>query len=207
LPILTHPDHHQERDRGGLLVEPDSDDSAVEDQPDDRLVGERALVPGLPVSLHLAPDPADRVLADGSAEQGGKRPAHPPGVGARQISGRDQRIRRLGAPLISPERPAAPLGGGAILGVQAGPWHGNLGLTKGAGQAAAATAMTVAVSGGGLFVGSLAAIARPAQSCLEFRLNEGFDPVPHPLAHTRLDRVDPIVEKPGLRLPGWMHRM
>ncbi len=67
--------------------------------------------------------------------------------------------------------------------------------------------MAVAASAGRLVVMPLAAIAGAAESRLQFGLDEGFDPVAHPLAYTGLDRVDPVVEKPGLRLAGRMHRM
>ena len=43
-------------------------------------------------ALDLAPDPADRVLADRAAKQGRKRAAHPTCVGAGQVGARDQGV-------------------------------------------------------------------------------------------------------------------
>src|SRR6202040_117991 len=48
--------------------EPDPHHGAVEDHPDDRFLGQRAGIPGVPVALHLPPHPAHRVLADRTAE-------------------------------------------------------------------------------------------------------------------------------------------
>jgi hypothetical protein len=59
LAVGAHADDDQQRDRGRLAVEPHAHHRAVEDQPHDRLLGQRAGVPGIPVALHLAPDPAD----------------------------------------------------------------------------------------------------------------------------------------------------
>src|SRR6059058_2659802 len=44
----------------GFAVEADPHHGAVKDQPHDRLVGKRAGVPGFPVGLHFAPDPASQ---------------------------------------------------------------------------------------------------------------------------------------------------
>ena len=40
LTILAHPDHHEQRDRGGLAIEPDANNRAVEDETHDGLGGE-----------------------------------------------------------------------------------------------------------------------------------------------------------------------
>ena len=82
LAVRPHAERDEKRDRGRLPVEPNARDSAVEDQPDDRLLGERAPIPGIPIGLHLAPGPADHVLADRPGERRGKRPPHPAGVGS-----------------------------------------------------------------------------------------------------------------------------
>src|SRR5215472_295923 len=42
LAVLAHAEHDQEYDRGGLPVEPNSYHGAVQDQADDRLLGQRA---------------------------------------------------------------------------------------------------------------------------------------------------------------------
>jgi hypothetical protein len=41
---------------------------AIEDEPPDRFFGQRSGIPGVPGALHLASDPAHRILADRSAE-------------------------------------------------------------------------------------------------------------------------------------------
>ena len=51
LAVLAHPEHDQEHDRGGLAIEPDPHHGAIEDQADDRLVRQRAGIPGIPVSF------------------------------------------------------------------------------------------------------------------------------------------------------------
>ena len=51
LAVLTHAEHNQEHDRGGLAIEPDPHHGAIEDQADDRLVRQRAGIPGIPVSF------------------------------------------------------------------------------------------------------------------------------------------------------------
>src|SRR5467141_2213496 len=62
LAVLADPEHDQQRDRRGLLVEPHPHHGAVENQAHNRFVGERAIVPCVPVALHLPPPPAHRVL-------------------------------------------------------------------------------------------------------------------------------------------------
>src|SRR5450759_645592 len=42
-------------------IEPHAHHGAVENEPYDRFLGQRAGVPGVPVALYLAPDPADTV--------------------------------------------------------------------------------------------------------------------------------------------------
>src|SRR5512144_2421779 len=68
LAVAADAEDNEERDRRRLLVEPDTHDGAVEDQPDDVFLGERALRPGFPIRLHLPPDAADRILADRTPE-------------------------------------------------------------------------------------------------------------------------------------------
>ena len=136
LAVRAHADDDEQRDRGRLAVEPDAHHGAVEDQPHDRLLGQRAGVPGVPVALHLAPDPADRVLADRAAEQGAERPAHPARIGAGEVGAGDQRVGGERAALIGPQRLALPLRRLAIGGVQPGARHRDLGLAEGARQRA-----------------------------------------------------------------------
>src|SRR4029434_8230445 len=51
LAVLAHAEDNEERDRGRLAVEPHANDGAVEDQAHDRLLGQRAGVPGIPIAL------------------------------------------------------------------------------------------------------------------------------------------------------------
>src|SRR5580658_3688730 len=82
LAVLAHTDNDEQRDGSRLTVEPHAHHGAVENEPHDRLVGQRTGVPGIPVGLHLAPHPAHGVLAHRAAEQGRERTAHPARVGA-----------------------------------------------------------------------------------------------------------------------------
>src|SRR5260221_2623011 len=66
--VGANPDDDEERDGSSFAIEPHSHHSAVENQPHDWLVGQRAGVPSVPVALHLAPDPAHSVLANLSAK-------------------------------------------------------------------------------------------------------------------------------------------
>src|SRR5260370_12020329 len=62
LAVLADPEHDQQRDRRGFLVEPHPHHGAVENQAHDRFVGERAIVLCFPVALHLPPSPPPLVL-------------------------------------------------------------------------------------------------------------------------------------------------
>ena len=77
--------------------------------------------PGFPVGLHLAPDPADHVLADRALEQRPERPLHPPGVGAGEIGRRNQRLDLPGHPGVARQHGAPPFPARAIRGPTAGP--------------------------------------------------------------------------------------
>ena len=83
-----------------LAVEPDPHHGPVEDQPHDRLLGERAGVPGLPVGLHLPPHSAHRVLADRTAEQRRECSADPARVGPGEVTELSKAFRRNGLPTI-----------------------------------------------------------------------------------------------------------
>ena len=82
---------------------------AVENEPHDRLIDQRAGVPGVPVALHLAPDPTHRVLANGAAEHDTERTAHAARVGAGEVGAGDQRGGSQRAALVSSQRLALPL--------------------------------------------------------------------------------------------------
>src|SRR5580704_19357557 len=71
LAVLAYAEDHEQRNGSGFAVEPHPHHGAVENQPHDRLVGQRAGIPRVPVTLHLAPYSAHCVLADLSAKQGG----------------------------------------------------------------------------------------------------------------------------------------
>ena len=64
LAVLSHAKGDEKRDRRRFLVEPDPHDRAIEDQPDDWLVGEGAGVPGIPIALNFAPDPDKNTLLE-----------------------------------------------------------------------------------------------------------------------------------------------
>ena len=166
LAVLAHADDDEQRDGGGLAVEPHPHHGAVENEPHDRLFGKRAGVPRLPVGLHLAPDPAHRVLADRTAKQGGERTAHPARVGAGEIAARDQRVRNKRAPLIGPQCLALPLRRLAIGGVQPGARHLDLHLAEASQQrprpmAVAVTVVPTATSASPLGGFAWTGIARP----------------------------------------------
>ena len=115
LAVRAHAERDEQRDRGRLLVEPHAHDRAVEYEPHDRLFGERAGVPGVPVALHLAPDPADHVLADRPGEHRLQRTAHAAGVGPGEISAGDQGVGGPGAALVGAKRSAPPFARLAVL--------------------------------------------------------------------------------------------
>src|SRR5208337_3109135 len=133
-PVRPHAERDEHRDRGRLPVEPNARDRAVEDQPDDRLLGERAPIPGIPIALHLAPGPADHVLADRPSERRGKRPPHPAGVGSRKIGPGDQGVGGPGAALIGAQRTAPPFARLAVVPHQPSARHGDPRLAKRARQ-------------------------------------------------------------------------
>ena len=209
LAVGAHPQHDKQRDRGRLAVEPHANDRAVEDQPHDRLLGQRAAVPGVPVALHLAPGPAHRVLADRPAEQGRQRAANPPRIGAGQIAARDQRVGGKRAALIGPQRLALPFRRPALRCGQPGPRHRDLDRPERAGQRARTAAMTMARDAGSCFIaGPLASfVTRPGQRGIEFAADQFFDELARPSPHLGLDRVKPVVEKINSQLSRRLRRI
>src|SRR5437764_743755 len=133
-PSSRTPSTTRKHDCGGLPVEPDPHHGAVENQADNRLLGQRAGVPGIPIALYLAPHPAHRILADGTAKDGGERPARPTRVGSGKIGAGDQCIGLPGSPLVGPQRRAPPLRRLAFGGVEPGARHRDLHPTKGSQQ-------------------------------------------------------------------------
>jgi hypothetical protein len=78
LAVLAYAKDDKERDGSRFAVEPHAHHCAVENEPHDRFFGKRAGVPRVPVGLHLAPDPAHRILADRAANR--EASAGAPGV-------------------------------------------------------------------------------------------------------------------------------
>ena len=155
-------------------------------------------VPGIPVALHLAPDPADRILADRATEQGRQCPPYPARVGAGKIGRGDQRIGGVRAALIGPQRLALPLGRLAVPADDPGTRDGDLGRPECAGQRARPMAVPMAGDGAAALsaaAGLPAPIARPRQRCLQFVFDHRLDEVAHPSRRAVFDRIKPTVEK------------
>jgi hypothetical protein len=74
LTVLTHADDNQQRGRGRFAPRASPNDSAVEDQSHDRLIGQRAGISAVPIALQLAPHPAHGVHADSTSERSTERP-------------------------------------------------------------------------------------------------------------------------------------
>src|SRR5208337_70275 len=94
-----------------------------------------------PVALHLAPRPADHVLADRPGEDRVQRAPHPAGVGPREIGPGDQRIGSLGAALVGAKRGAPPFARLAVRARQPSARHGDAHFAERSGQRPLAMAM------------------------------------------------------------------
>ena len=197
LDVLAYADDDEQRDGGRFAVEPHAHHRAVENEPHDRLVSQRAGVPGVPVGLHLPPHPAHRVLAHRTAKQGGERTAHPARVGARQIGARDQCVGGQGAALISPQRLALPLRRLALRGIQSGTWNRDLDRPEGPGQRPRPAPMAVARNACSSFIADHPAstVTRASKRSVELAADHPFDELTRPSAHLGLDRIEPGVEK------------
>src|ERR1700687_1076292 len=57
LAVLAHPDDNEQRDGSGFAIEPHAHHGAVENQPHDRLLGQRAAVSMAPVAPSLSSTP------------------------------------------------------------------------------------------------------------------------------------------------------
>ena len=190
---------------GRFAVEPDAHHGAVENEPHDRFFGKRAGVPRVPVGLHLAPDPAHRILADRAAKQGRERAAHPACIGAGKVGARDQRVGNKRAPLIGPQRLALPLRRLAIRSVQPGARHLDLHLAEASHQRPRPMAMAVTGDADRLLRFAarrlrMASVARPRQRHVELALDHGMDEFANPIAQASFDRIKPVVEKINSRL-------
>jgi hypothetical protein len=73
LPVAAQADRRQHQDVCGLAVQPGLDDGADQEQTGDVIIGETALAPCNLVDLHLAPCPADHILADRPLKQAEQR--------------------------------------------------------------------------------------------------------------------------------------
>ena len=100
------------------VAQPHAHDGTVEDEPHDRLIGQRAGIPRLPVTLYLAPNPAHRVLADRAIKHSTQRATHTARIGAGKVAAGDQRIGGQRAALIGPQHLALPLGCLAVRRIQ-----------------------------------------------------------------------------------------
>ena len=180
LPVPAHADRREHRDRRRLPVDPRLHHRAVEDQPDDVLVGEAARAPRLPVGLDLAPGPAHHVLAHRPFEQAEQRALHPPRVGPGEVDRGDQRLRLLRQPLIAAQRLRPPFRGPAGLVDQPRPRH----LHRLGAERADDLPLAVAVAMAGRALGRAfvsAAAQRRLQLLLEDRLDETAHPLPDPV--------------------------
>src|SRR5208283_1934481 len=130
LTVRAHAKRDEQRDRGRPFVEPNARDRPIQDQPDDRLVGERTRVPGVPIALHLPPGPADHILADRARKRRRKRASNPPRVGSGKIGAGDQGVGGPGAALIGRKRGAPPFARLAGLAHHPSARHGDPRLAK-----------------------------------------------------------------------------
>src|ERR1700680_4521527 len=191
LAVLAHPDDDQQRDESGFAVEPHTNHGAVKNQPNDRLIRQRARIPRVPVALHLAPYPAHRVLAYLAAKYTAKCAAH--------------------AALIFPQRLALPLRRLAVGSVQPGAWHRDFGLPERAGQRAYPAPMPMAGNNRGhaaiLRRPRSPAIAWARQNGVKLTANHLLDQFADPDTYPGLDGIKPIVEKMRIALGRRMQKL
>ena len=101
----------------------------------------------------LPPGPAHDILADLPGENRLERTAAAARVGSGKISAGNQGAGSLRATLVGRQRLALPFARLAILAHDAGPWHGDFGLSERARQRALAMPVAAADEGrGGLFI-------------------------------------------------------
>lgn len=189
LTVAADAEHHQQRDRGRLAVQPHPHDGPVEDHADDVLASEVVPLPGLPVHLDLAPGPADHVLARRALEQRRQRPLHLPRVGARQIGPRDQCLQLARLPGVARQHRTAPLAGRTAITARLGrqPRLRNRDLQRpGAARqppqpVAMAMARRTAVT---------PLVAAPPQRCLQLLLDQFLDQTADPHPNPHLQRVE-----------------
>ena len=202
LAVGANPDDDEERDGSSFAIEPHSHHSAVENQPHDWLVGQRAGVPSVPVALHLAPDPAHSVLANLSAKYAAKCAAHAARIGAGQIHPGDQRVGSQRAALIFPQRLALPFRRLAVGSVQPSAWHCDLGLPERSRQRAHPAPMPMARNNR-RNVAAIRRLGSPSiawarKNGIELAANHLLDQLAHAVTNPGLDGIKPVVEKMGI---------
>ena len=134
--------------------------------------------------LHLAPGPADHILADRAPEQPEQRPLDPPRVGPGEVDRGDQGLGPLRQPLIAAQRLRPPFGGLAVLALDAGARHADGLGAEGADRLALATAVAIALPRA-----AAAAIADAAENAGELLLEQRLDGRAHRRAQPLLNRV------------------
>ena len=187
LAVAANAQRHQHREAGRLPVEANPDDRAVEDQADDVVSGKIALLPSLPVGLHLVPGPAHHVLANGTAEQRAECPAHPPGVGAGKIGAGDQRLGSPGEPLVGRKRLVTPLQRLGVRLNQPRPRHRHRDRPKGADQLPFSMAVAMTASGAAPIV------AAALQNRRQLGLEQLLDEPANAATNRRLQRIKLIL--------------
>jgi hypothetical protein len=200
LAVLPDAEGDEQRNRRRFPVEPDPHDRAVEDQPDDRLIGEGTGVPGVPTALHLAPDPADRILPHGAAEQGRQRPAHPARVGPGKIGAGDQRVGLFRTPLVGRNGRVFPLGRLALGCFQTGARDTDRHRPEGPHELAVAMAVPMASphnrpAACAGFAKPRPFIPVPPKRSVEFRFQEFLDEAANAGPNPRFQGIEPIVPK------------
>ena len=185
LPVPADAQRHQHRDPGRPLVQPDLDHRAVQNDANDVVVRQIALLPGFPVALHLAPGPAYRVLADRPAEQGSQGTA---GVGSGQIGSGDQGLGPFGQPLVGRQRLVAPLSRRTVGPDQPGARHRHGGRTERAEDLSIAVTVPMPLDWSGALIPP--AVQRRLQFTLQHRLDERADM----LAYPGFQRIEPVLQ-------------
>src|SRR5262245_41809398 len=209
LAIRAHPNDNKQRDCRGFAIKPDARDGAVEDQPHDRLRGQRTGVPGFPVTLYLPPDPTDDILANPVRKQRLERAAYAASISAGEVDRRNQGIGRKRSALIGPQHFAVPFRGLAVRRLQSSPRDVDRHLAEGARQRSCPMAVSVTNDGDPALVLTVRRlrtppVARPLKCLIQLALDHRLDEAAHPIAHLLFNRIEPVVEKIHSRIGGWL---
>ena len=194
LPVGTYAKDDEQRDHSRFAVEPHAHNRAVENEPHDRFIRQRADVPGVPVGFHLAPGSAHRVLAHRTAKQRRERATDAARVGTGQVGTRDHRVRRQRAALVGTQCLALPFPRLAFRGVEPGARHCDLDTAERAQKRARPVAMAMAAAAlclAGLFAQwrRTTCVAGTRQRRLEFVFHHGFDERAHAIAQIQSDQT------------------